>query len=39
MYRLTLVKSFNIDEVEGYAKLIEIGNPSFIEVKVFYFLT
>ncbi|XP_065055009.1 S-adenosyl-L-methionine-dependent tRNA 4-demethylwyosine synthase TYW1-like isoform X2 [Rhopilema esculentum] len=33
VYRLTLVKSFNTDEIEGYAKLVEIGNPSFIEVK------
>lgn len=33
VYRLTLVKSFNSDEVDGYAKLVELGSPSFIEVK------
>ena len=33
VYRLTLVKSWNIDEIEGYAKLISIGDPDFIEIK------
>lgn len=33
VYRLTLVKSFNSDDIEGYAKLILLGNPDFIEVK------
>ncbi|EEQ30031.1 Fe-S oxidoreductase [Microsporum canis] len=34
VYRLTLVKGFNIeDEVEGYADLVEKGLPCFIEVK------
>ena len=28
------MKSFNSDEVDGYAKLVELGSPSFIEVKV-----
>ena len=33
VYRLTLVKSWNDDEIDGYAKLILNGNPDFIEVK------
>lgn len=33
MYRLTLVKDFNVAELENYAKLVELGNPDFIEIK------
>lgn len=33
VYRLTLVKGFNIEDVEGYADMVERGCPSFIEVK------
>ena len=34
VYRLTLVKSFNIeDEAEGYAELVARGLPCFVEVK------
>lgn len=34
VFRLTLVKGFNIDEeAEGYADLVERALPSFIEVK------
>lgn len=34
VFRLTLVKGFNIDdEVEGYADLVERGLPCFVEVK------
>ncbi|KAI5300836.1 hypothetical protein KEM56_002163, partial [Ascosphaera pollenicola] len=34
VYRLTLVKGFNVDEaVRGYADLVERGLPCFIEVK------
>ena len=33
VYRLTLVKSWNSDEIDGYAQLIMIGNPDFIEIK------
>jgi len=34
VFRLTLVKGFNIDdEVEGYAKLVEQGLPCFVEIK------
>jgi tRNA wybutosine-synthesizing protein 1 len=34
VYRLTLVKSWNVDEIVDYAKLVGIGKPDFIEVKV-----
>ena len=34
VYRLTLVKAFNTDEIENYAKLVALGNPDFIEIKV-----
>lgn len=34
MYRLTLVKEWNTEELESYADLVKIGNPDFIEVKV-----
>jgi len=34
VYRLTLVKAFNTEEIEGYAKLVDLGKPGFIEVKV-----
>lgn len=34
VYRLTLVKSWNADEIADYAKLVGIGKPDFIEVKV-----
>ncbi|XP_023215688.1 S-adenosyl-L-methionine-dependent tRNA 4-demethylwyosine synthase-like isoform X2 [Centruroides sculpturatus] len=33
VYRLTLVKAWNTEEIEGYAKLIELGRPDFIEIK------
>lgn len=33
VYRMTLVKSFNMTEVQGYADLIEEGQPDFIEIK------
>lgn len=38
VYRLTLVKAFNTDEIENYAKLVSLGNPDFIEIKVTYSL-
>ena len=34
MYRLTLVKEWNTEEVDAYASLVSKGNPDFIEVKV-----
>lgn len=33
VYRLTLVKSWNTEELEGYARLVELGNPDLIEIK------
>ena len=33
VYRLTLVSWFNLSDAEGYADLVRIGNPDFIEVK------
>ena len=33
VYRLTLVKGFNVEELDNYAKLVTIGNPDFIELK------
>lgn len=33
VYRLTLVKAFNTDEIENYAKLVALGDPDFIEIK------
>eukprot|EP00405_Crypthecodinium_cohnii_P012756 CAMPEP_0206431186 /NCGR_PEP_ID=MMETSP0324_2-20121206/7225_1 /ASSEMBLY_ACC=CAM_ASM_000836 /TAXON_ID=2866 /ORGANISM="Crypthecodinium cohnii, Strain Seligo" /LENGTH=668 /DNA_ID=CAMNT_0053897087 /DNA_START=63 /DNA_END=2069 /DNA_ORIENTATION=+ len=32
-YRLTLVKDRNMSEAEGYAKLVALGQPDFIEIK------
>ncbi|RXN04025.1 S-adenosyl-L-methionine-dependent tRNA 4-demethylwyosine synthase isoform X1 [Labeo rohita] len=34
VYRLTLVKAWNVDELKAYADLIALGQPDFIEVKV-----
>ncbi len=33
VYRLTLVKRYNADDVEGYAELVARGSPDFIEIK------
>lgn len=33
VYRLTLVKEFNTDEMDAYAQLIARGQPDFIEIK------
>ncbi|XP_034820085.2 S-adenosyl-L-methionine-dependent tRNA 4-demethylwyosine synthase TYW1 isoform X3 [Pan paniscus] len=33
VYRLTLVKAWNVDELQAYAQLVSLGNPDFIEVK------
>ena len=33
MYRLTLVKAWNTEEIQQYAELVLRGNPDFIEVK------
>jgi tRNA wybutosine-synthesizing protein 1 len=33
VYRLTLVKGWNTDDVQNYANLINLGKPDFIEIK------
>ncbi len=33
VFRLTLVKSWNMSELEGYAELIRRGKPDFVEIK------
>ncbi|KAM9801037.1 S-adenosyl-L-methionine-dependent tRNA 4-demethylwyosine synthase TYW1 isoform 2-T2 [Neosynchiropus ocellatus] len=33
VYRLTLVKSWNVEEMLAYSELIALGQPDFIEVK------
>jgi len=33
VYRLTLVKGSNMDDPADYARLVELGNPDFIEIK------
>ena len=34
VYRLTLVKEWNTEELDAYAELVGVGEPDFIEVKV-----
>lgn len=34
VYRLTLVKGWNMAEVAQYAALVDLGTPDFIEIKV-----
>lgn len=34
VYRLTLVKAWNVEEMQSYSELIALGQPDFIEVKV-----
>lgn len=36
--RLTLVKGLNMEDVEGYAKLIKKASPDFVEVKAYMFV-
>ncbi|ELU18799.1 hypothetical protein CAPTEDRAFT_180119 [Capitella teleta] len=33
VYRLTLVKSWNTEEIQNYADLVQLGKPDFIEIK------
>ncbi|KAM4796360.1 S-adenosyl-L-methionine-dependent tRNA 4-demethylwyosine synthase TYW1-like [Rhinophrynus dorsalis] len=33
VYRLTLVKAWNVEELKAYADLVSVGRPDFIEVK------
>ncbi len=38
VFRLTLVKGLNMTDAEGYAELIKIGKPHYVEVKGFVFV-
>lgn len=40
VFRITVVKDFNMSDrdVEGFAKLVEKGNPTYIEVKAYMFM-
>ncbi|PIN03748.1 Fe-S oxidoreductase [Handroanthus impetiginosus] len=33
VYRLTLVKGWNAEDVDAYSSLFDVGNPDFIEIK------
>lgn len=33
VYRLTLVKGWNTEDIEAYSGLFDVGNPDFIEIK------
>ncbi|GAA0153363.1 lyase [Lithospermum erythrorhizon] len=33
VYRLTLVKGWNVEDIDAYSKLFSVGNPDFIEIK------
>lgn len=33
VYRLTLVKAWNTEELDNYAQLVSLGSPDFIEIK------
>lgn len=33
VFRLTLVKDYNVADIDGYASLVRLGRPDFIEVK------
>jgi tRNA wybutosine-synthesizing protein 1 len=33
VFRLTLVKDWNMDEIENYAQLVHRGRPDFVEIK------
>ncbi|KAG6672362.1 hypothetical protein I3842_16G053600 [Carya illinoinensis] len=33
VYRLTLVKGWNIEDIDAYSKLFSIGKPDFVEIK------
>lgn len=36
--RITLIKGMNMEDLEGYAKLIKKANPDFVEVKAYMFV-
>uniref|UniRef100_A0A5B7B7P0 tRNA 4-demethylwyosine synthase (AdoMet-dependent) n=1 Tax=Davidia involucrata TaxID=16924 RepID=A0A5B7B7P0_DAVIN len=33
VYRLTLVKGWNTEDIDAYSSLFDIGNPDFVEIK------
>ncbi|KNH09682.1 hypothetical protein XU18_0367 [Perkinsela sp. CCAP 1560/4] len=33
VFRLTLVKNYNVEQIDGYISLVRLGKPEFIEVK------
>lgn len=33
VYRLTLVKGWNAEELDAYTELVELGKPDFVEIK------
>ncbi|KAK9073303.1 hypothetical protein SSX86_007627 [Deinandra increscens subsp. villosa] len=33
VYRLTLVKGWNVEDIDAYSSLFSIGNPDFVEIK------
>eukprot|EP00252_Welwitschia_mirabilis_P017410 TRINITY_DN3859_c0_g1_i1.p1 TRINITY_DN3859_c0_g1~~TRINITY_DN3859_c0_g1_i1.p1 ORF type:complete len:726 (-),score=97.12 TRINITY_DN3859_c0_g1_i1:406-2583(-) len=33
VYRLTLVKGWNTEELDGYLELLDLGKPDFVEIK------
>jgi tRNA wybutosine-synthesizing protein 1 len=35
VFRLTLIRDLNMQDIEGYAKLIKIAKPDFVEAKAF----
>ncbi len=38
VFRLTLVRDLNADDAKGYAELIKVGKPHYVEVKGFAFV-
>lgn len=33
VYRLTLVKGWNTEDIDAYSNLFSLGNPDFVEIK------
>ena len=33
VYRLTLVKGWNVEDIDAYLELLDVGQPDFIEIK------
>jgi len=40
VYRITIIKGFNMGErdIDGFAKLVERGNPTYVEVKAYMYM-